>query len=265
MEADVRKEIIATLDAKKAASDEGDYFKLLDLTESADDAAVKAAYFRLARLVHPDSLKKANLEDRRNEAISLFKRITEAQLILLDPAKRKAWLQVRAAGGAKIDDPAVAEEQSRISMHQGRLLINRRAWPQAQEVLSRYVQYKPDDPKGQILLGWCIFQNMTIPLEARLEEAKKCFQRALKLDDKNADAHFHMALYYKEKGDLESMGSCVSKALKLAPDHVGAQREKRLLEMRSGNAPKAPKAPGAAPSIGDSLKKFFGGLNKKKE
>ncbi len=263
MEQDVGKEILATLDAKKAAAESGDYFKLLDLNENADDAAVKAAYFRLARLVHPDSLKKANLSERHAEAVLLFRRITEANEVLSDPQKRRAWLQVRAAGGTKTDDPAVAEEQSRIAMHQGRLLMNRRAWPQAQEVLSRYVQYKPDDSKGHILLGWCIFQNMTVPLESRLEEARKCWARAVKLDEKNPEAHYHMALYYKEKGELASMGTHIKKALLLAPDHVGAQREKRLLEMRGGGS--TPKETVPTPSLGDKLKKMFADITKKKE
>lgn len=262
MESDVAKQILATLDEKKAAADSGDYFKLLDVPENADENAIKAAYFKLARLVHPDSLKKADIKERHADAVALFKKITEAQDVLSDPARRKAWLQMRAAGGTKTDDPAVVEEQSRITMHQGRLLMNRRAWPQAQEVLTRYVQYKPDDPKGHIFLGWCIFQNMTLPLEARLEEAKKSWTRALKLDDKNAEAHYHMALYHKEKGDLASMGTHIKKALTLAPDHVGAQREKRLLEMRGGSS--TPKETVPQPSLGDKLKKLFEGMTKKK-
>ncbi len=261
MDPKVRQEIISVLESKKAAMESGDHFKMLDLTDAADDAAVKAAYFRLARLVHPDSLKKADLDDRRAEAISLFKRITEAQEILLDPARKKAWLQSRAAGGAKPTDPAVSDEQAKIAMHQGRLLINRRAWPQAQEVLTRYVQIKPDDVKGLLLLGWCIFQNQSLPLEARLEEARKSFARALKLDDKNPDVHYHMALYFKEKGDTEQLSNHINKALKHNPEHVGAVREKRLLEMRGGVAPKE-SVPG--PSVGDRLKGFFAGFVKKK-
>lgn len=263
LEVQAQKEILALLDQKKKALQESDYFKLLDVPEDADDNAVKAAYFKLARLVHPDSLKKVNLKERVPEAVEFFKRITEAQDVLLDPQRRRTWLQMRAATGGKIEDPGVLDEQARIAMHQARLLMNRRAWPQAQEVLTRYSQYKPDDPKGLVLLGWCIVQNQTTPLELRLEEAKKLYNRALKLDDKNAEAHYYMALYFKEKGDFSLMEVQLDKALDSQPDHVGAQREKRLLGMRGKSSAPKPAAP-AGPSLSDKLKGFFANLNKQK-
>jgi molecular chaperone DnaJ len=64
---------------------EQDYYELLGLQRGADEAAVKAAYRRLAKECHPD---------RRNgckESEAQFKAINEAYDVLKDPQKRAAY------------------------------------------------------------------------------------------------------------------------------------------------------------------------------
>jgi curved DNA-binding protein len=63
-----------------------DYYKLLELTRTADEAEIKKAYRRLARKYHPDVSKEKNAEEK-------FKQIKEAYEVLSDPEKRKAYDQ----------------------------------------------------------------------------------------------------------------------------------------------------------------------------
>lgn len=64
---------------------------MLGVEPGAGDAEIKTAYRRLARKYHPDVSKEAGAEDR-------FKDINEAYEALRDPAKRKAYDQLRARG-----------------------------------------------------------------------------------------------------------------------------------------------------------------------
>lgn len=64
-----------------------DYYKILDVSESADKTAIKAAYRKLARKYHPDVSGKAG-EDK-------FKEINEAYEVLSDPKKREEYDQMR--------------------------------------------------------------------------------------------------------------------------------------------------------------------------
>lgn len=64
-----------------------DYYKILEVSESADKAAIKAAYRKLARKYHPDVSGKAG-EDK-------FKEINEAYEVLSDPKKREEYDQMR--------------------------------------------------------------------------------------------------------------------------------------------------------------------------
>lgn len=62
-----------------------DYYEVLGISKSADEAAIKKAYRKLAKKYHPDT----NAGDTQAE--QKFKEITEAYTILSDPEKRKLY------------------------------------------------------------------------------------------------------------------------------------------------------------------------------
>src|SRR5690606_6521413 len=74
-----------------------DYYAILGVAPGAGDAEIKTAYRRLARKYHPDVSKEAGAEDQ-------FKAVNEAYEALRDPARRKAYDQLRARGYRPGDD-----------------------------------------------------------------------------------------------------------------------------------------------------------------
>src|SRR5437868_8235588 len=64
---------------------EHDYYDLLGIQRGADDAAIKAAYRRLAKEHHPDRKNGCKESEAR------FKAINEAYDVLTDPQKRAAY------------------------------------------------------------------------------------------------------------------------------------------------------------------------------
>jgi len=68
-----------------------DYYDILGVKPDASDAEVKSAYRKLARKYHPDVSKESGAEDK-------FKAANEAYEALKDPAKRRAYDQLRAQG-----------------------------------------------------------------------------------------------------------------------------------------------------------------------
>ena len=73
-------------------ADKRDYYEVLGVDKSADDATLKKAYRKLAKKYHPD----VNPGDKEAEA--KFKEATEAYTILSDPEKRKQYDQFGHAG-----------------------------------------------------------------------------------------------------------------------------------------------------------------------
>src|SRR6476619_6569765 len=64
---------------------EHDYYELLGIQRGADDAAIKAAYRRLAKECHPDRHNGCAQQEAR------FKAVSEAYEVLKDPQKRAAY------------------------------------------------------------------------------------------------------------------------------------------------------------------------------
>lgn len=68
-----------------------DYYEILGVAADATEAQIKSAYRKLARKYHPDVSKEAGAEEK-------FKAVNEAYEALKDPAKRRAYDQLRASG-----------------------------------------------------------------------------------------------------------------------------------------------------------------------
>jgi curved DNA-binding protein len=68
-----------------------DYYDTLGVKPDASEVDIKAAYRKLARKYHPDKNKEAGAEEK-------FKAINEANEVLRDTEKRRAYDQLRAGG-----------------------------------------------------------------------------------------------------------------------------------------------------------------------
>ena len=68
-------------------ADKRDYYEVLGVDKSADEATLKKAYRKLAKMYHPDT------NPGNAEAEQKFKEATEAYGILSDPEKRKQYDQ----------------------------------------------------------------------------------------------------------------------------------------------------------------------------
>ncbi len=74
-----------------------DYYDILGVKADAGEAEIKSAYRKLARKYHPDVSKESGAEEK-------FKGVNEAYEALKDPAKRRAYDQLRASGYKPGDD-----------------------------------------------------------------------------------------------------------------------------------------------------------------
>ena len=82
-----------------------DYYKILEVSPSADDAEIKKSFRKLAKKYHPDTNGGDKVAEER------FQEVNEAYTILGDPEKKKAYdeeRQGKRSGAAGPDSRAQA-------------------------------------------------------------------------------------------------------------------------------------------------------------
>ena len=117
---DEQKRELLAMEGRTASKD---LFAVLGIAPSADAATTKKAYYELTKRYHPDRYFGKNLGSFKARIDRIFKRITEAQQILTDAAKRSAFL---AANPGLVQAPPAAaplspEDEARAAERRGRM------------------------------------------------------------------------------------------------------------------------------------------------
>ncbi len=80
----------AELRALASMLDQLDYYELLELDRGASGEAVRRAYHRTSRRIHPDLWRGAP-EELREASARIAARLSEAYAVLRDPGRRRAY------------------------------------------------------------------------------------------------------------------------------------------------------------------------------
>ncbi|HNU69013.1 MAG TPA: J domain-containing protein [Myxococcota bacterium] len=235
----------ALIEEKANCLAENDLYKLLGVPQQTPPNGIRDAYFALAKQLHPDSIAKAGIDDVRPQAVEVFKGIANAYRTLTDPRKKAEYDAVwaRAAGVSLTPTQAKTkkdlEAEARMFFHKGNLMVKRMQWEEAIAAFRKAVELDERNSEYLVSLGWSVMQNEKLPKTRRLEEARGWFERAISSENPTASSHYYMSLYYKAVGDVPKQRLELQDALTIDPGHIGAQRERRLLNMRQQNENKA--------------------------
>jgi hypothetical protein len=83
---------IKEMEAISARLDEMDYFELFRLPKTAPPRDIKEAYYRESRTYHPDRYSQVADEAVKEHVSAIFKRVTEAYVVLRDDKKRAKYV-----------------------------------------------------------------------------------------------------------------------------------------------------------------------------
>jgi curved DNA-binding protein CbpA len=236
-------EIRSILRQKYDLLESEDWFALLEVDEKSSPDEVKDAYFRLVKVLHPDRLARSGIGDAKTEANQVFRGLTAAFNTLNDPRQRAAYVARRKIAqetgepGA-IRDQGSSMEDVRIYTHRGELMLKRRAYPEAETFFRKALELAPKEAHLYIKLGSAVFYNEQRDKKPREEDARKLWEKAQELADNRAEALYHLAIYWKARGEMQKVEDNLRDALALQPGYVEAKRELRLLSMRRRNARK---------------------------
>lgn len=118
---------LRTLSTSSTVKREKDFYQLLGVSSKAGPRAIRAAYLRKAKELHPDANAHC---PRRHHKERLFREVTEAYEVLADPAKREEYDAQRPP-----EEPSYKEKRrSTDDWHLGRDEVGEEFWRQVEQI-----------------------------------------------------------------------------------------------------------------------------------
>ncbi|QAT82652.1 PT repeat/DnaJ domain-containing protein [Corallococcus coralloides] len=206
------------------------HFQRLGLTEQTEGSAVKIAYFRLAKLYHPDTLPQGAPPELEKLKAEVFAYIGDAYRALSDDKSRAAYLEdLKSGGGDGVDVQAIlqAEELFQKSC----ILVKARKYPEAVKMLNDAIALNAEEPEFYAWRGYARF--LASPdKKAAQPEAFREIQAAIKRNERCAPAHYFLGVIAKLCGDATGALKHFKRTVELQPDHIDAMREVRMASQK---------------------------------
>ncbi len=214
--------------AKRLKDD--NYFQALGIDAKADGAAVKAAYIKLAKLYHPDTISAAAISPEVAKLKEeIFASIGHAYRVLSDDRSRANYAEIIQGGEMEqemlpLSQVLLAEEK----FERGRNLIRAKRFAEALAVLDEAIGGSQEVAEFYAWRGYAKFFALPDKKKAQAE-ANRDLQTALQKSRHCASAHYFLGQIAKLTGDAKTALTQFKKTVELKPDHIDAKREVRLL------------------------------------
>ncbi|MCA9535409.1 MAG: DnaJ domain-containing protein [Myxococcales bacterium] len=237
-----------------AAIDTENYFEMLGVDNTATNDAVSDAYVDRIKRYHPDRLP-AELASLRTYVDTIFRHLTEAKNTLLDGEKRKAYFKtVQDGGGSPAADRRLAAIlTAALDYEKAEVLVRRKEWSQAIELLDKSLALAPDEADYLALKAWVLFQRDG---DAHSDIIISLAQRALAQRETHEQALLTLAFLYKRTGNSTASVKHFERIVEANPKHLDAARELRLARMRGQiSEPGTEEKPGVFAKLFGSKKK----------
>jgi tetratricopeptide (TPR) repeat protein len=187
-----------------------DHYALLGIRREATPADIKRAYFSAAKRLHPDALSRSGLEALRKPANELFARIAKAYAVLSDPKARRDY-DLDATGGEEGEAERIA--QAETLYRKGDILVRKGAFQEAIKFLAPAVELWAEDAEYRSALGWALYKKG----KSEPQPAREHLSKAVKLDPKNAVAHYRLGVVLRALGESEAAQKALALAKQLDP------------------------------------------------
>jgi curved DNA-binding protein CbpA len=216
-----------------------DHYQLLGLSQDATPDLIRAAYFTLARKLHPDRLASLGIHDPNHDAQRVMAQINTAFAVLNDNLKRIEYLGVLSRGGesavraedAKADEMAMKIMHAEEAFRRGEMALRREQLDAAIAEFSTAVELQPQEAEYQALLIWAKFaaaaDKQVIARQTRIELARAA-DRSLQ----SPTARFYLGRVERILGREREALEHFYEVLRIKSNHAEASSEIRVLETR---------------------------------
>ncbi|OJH37487.1 hypothetical protein BON30_27740 [Cystobacter ferrugineus] len=219
---------IAALQELAQKMKEQNHFERLGLGPDTNGPAVRIAYFKLAKLYHPDTNPPGAPPEMEKLKADIFAYIGEAHRTLADEKSRAAYIEELKSGGKKeAEVDVVAILKSEELFRKAGVYIKGRKFAEAVKLLDEAIQLNAEEAEFYAWRGYARFFTFE-DKKAGFNEAYKDIQHCLKKNDKVAAGHYFLGVIAKLCGDMSGALKHFQRTVELQPNHIEAQRELRM-------------------------------------
>ncbi len=248
-EASLRAEIHRIIEAENV-------FDVLGLTHEADVETFRGAYFRLARVLHPDRVGDSKLELQQSAA-EAFDRARAAWEIVKDDELREETI-ARVIHGKKTEEEEAMEQVQELlaieklfdrgiaQFHSGRIVQAYEMFQQVVVLAAKHPDF--DVPEFRIYLGYCLWRLNHERDEDEASRGVEMLQGAMNKAQRHQEGWVLLGRVVKQRGHPEEARKLFIRTLKINPENKDALREMERLKREKGG------------DAGDKPKGFFGRL-----
>jgi curved DNA-binding protein CbpA len=193
-----------------------DYYEVLGVWPTADADAIKKAYFKLARMHHPDVAGKGEegAAPAHDSGID-FKLINEAFGVLSNEVKRREFDQKLKQKSGGVSERKEADKRSaQLAFEQAKTAMKHNRYDKAVVLLKSAIKYDESNPSYHSWYGFSLGV-----LKTHLHEARDACKKALEMEHYNADFHANLGYVYHQAGLQSTANECFDEALQWDPEH----------------------------------------------
>ncbi len=208
------------------------HFDALGVGPDATRAEITDAFEERARDFHPDRFRRRS-QEVRTLAQKIFDRLSEANKVLAEPARRRRYLaKVERQRADPPPGPALANHSPPAAAEQvyyaGVEYLRQRRYREAVEAFSQALALAPDQASYHGALGWALFRSA--PGDARAVAAGLTeLRQAVVLSQSDPWVHVSLGRFLAETGDPDQAIVELEMALRLNPALTDVQDELRRL------------------------------------
>ncbi|WNG21867.1 DnaJ domain-containing protein [Cystobacter fuscus] len=204
------------------------HFERLGVGADTNGPAVRIAYFKLAKLYHPDTNPPGAPPEMEKLKADIFAYIGEAHRALADEKSRAAYIEELKSGGSKeAEVDVVAILKSEELFRKAGVYIKGRKFAEAVKLLDEAIQLNAEEAEFYAWRGYARFFTFE-DKKVGFNEAYKDIQLCLKKNEKVAAGHYFLGVIAKLCGDMSGALKHFQRTVELQPNHIEAQRELRM-------------------------------------
>ncbi len=201
--------------------DSQDYYEVLDIGRGATPQEIKKAYFKVAKMYHPDRHFDPEMSDMKEVLETLFNRIHEAYETLSSPEKRTKYTTDLVQGKIK-HRPAQDRQQAKktdnkdaaiVQFNEGIKRFNQNNFWGADEAFQWAMRLDPGNAEYVFRRGLNLSR-----IPRRGHEAEEYYLKSIEMAPSKIDYHLELGNFYSRTGLKAKALAALRKALQLKPD-----------------------------------------------